>query len=977
MPMRFLFIFIFFMPSLLSQAQQVNPYQDEDARNWADSVYNSLSPNERIGQLMIVRLSSIDFKKNQITFYNDKIDSLIQQYNIGGICLFQGGPQKQASLINHFQSIAKTPILMCIDAENGLGMRILDTVIPLPRQMMLGAMKHPDLVYAYGRLVAAQCKRMGIQVNYAPVVDVNNNPDNPVINDRSFGEDPNKVASFGIRYMEGLQDGGIMACAKHFPGHGDVNVDSHVDLPIINKTRAQLDSLELVPFKKIFAAGVGSVMIAHLYIPSIDNRKNRPSSISYNNVTKLLREELGYTGLTFTDALDMKGVSKYFPNGEASVEALIAGNDMLCLPEDIPLAIAKINQAIAERRLSWQDIELHAKKILAAKYRYGLEKVTPVADDHLAEDLNVGIVEITRKIARNAITLLAKTDDAFFPLSQKTGAKTAVVAVGTNSGNNFTDGIKKLTGADVFFLDYAADEDSLNRFVQRLQDYNQIIISYHNMGRSPAGNFGLSKASVKLPTLLAEKQTLVVVFGNAYAIKNFCAEKNLVVCYEDSAPIQETAVQMIAGEFPFVGSIPVTACKKYPFGTGIFTGKKKLTIPRDQFGFDLNMAHQIDSIMQTGISKKAMPGCELVIAKNGKLAFQKAYGSYTYADSSQKVSINAVYDLASLTKIFATTISVMKLYDEGKIDLKKQLSDYLPEFSGTNKAKISLEKLLLHEGGLVAYIPFYKETLTSEGLPSPSLYRNSYSDSFPTQVAKDLFLRQGWQDTIIKRIIESPVNRQHYVYSDNDFILLGKIVERVSGMSLPAFAKKYFFDPLSLESTRYLPLQYFKLNRIVPTEREEQFRDQLLDGYVHDHGAALMGGVAGHAGLFSDAYDLSILLQMLMNKGKFNGRKFINPETVELFTGYRSPKSRRGLGFDKPEKDNTSRKDPYPAAAASAATFGHTGFTGTCAWADPEKQIVFIFLSNRVYPDNSKTLNKMRLREQLLELVYQSLPQAE
>ena len=389
------------------------------------------------------------------------------------------------------------------------------------------------------------------------------------------------------------------------------------------------------------------------------------------------------------------------------------------------------------------------------------------------------------------------------------------------------------------------------------------------------------------------------------------------------------------------------------------------------------MEKHIDSLVNFGVKEHAMPGCEILVAKNGKLVFQKAYGSYTYSDSSEKVSKYSIYDLASLTKIFATTLSVMKLYDQGKIDLKKELADYLPEFAGTNKARISIEKLLLHEGGLVPYIPFYKETLSSDGLPSPLFYRQTYSDSFPTQVAKDLFLRRGWQDSILKKIMESPVHKQDYVYSDNDFILLGKIVEQVSGMSLFAFAKKYFYDPLSLESTRFQPLQYFNISRIVPTEIESGFRDQQIDGFVHDPGAALMGGIAGHAGLFSDAYDVAVLMQMLLDKGSMNGRTFINPETVALFTKYQSIKSRRGLGFDKPEKDNATRKDPYPAASSSPATFGHTGFTGTSAWADPEKQLIFIFLSNRVYPDNNKTLQKMQLREKLLELVYRSLPQDE
>ncbi|HEY6901261.1 MAG TPA: glycoside hydrolase family 3 N-terminal domain-containing protein, partial [Puia sp.] len=354
---------------------------------WVDSVFKTLSTDEKITQLMVIRLSTIDPNTHKPLFFDKEVEEAVRKYNVGGICLFQGDPLTQASHINLYQSIAHTPILFCIDGENGLGMR-MDSVEGLPRQMMLGATSDPSLIYQYGRLVGAQCRRIGIQVNYAPVVDVNNNPDNPVINDRSFGENKYKVADFGVQYVKGMQEEGVMACAKHFPGHGDVAVDSHLDLPVINKDRKQLDSLELYPFRALFAAGVGSVMIAHLYIPSIDNTANRATSLSYNNVTKLLRRQLAYPGLTFTDALEMKGVAKFYPDGEASVQSLIAGNDMLCLPGDVALSLEKIKAAINEKKLRWKDIDARVRKVLRAKYDYGLASWKPVVMDHLTTDLN-------------------------------------------------------------------------------------------------------------------------------------------------------------------------------------------------------------------------------------------------------------------------------------------------------------------------------------------------------------------------------------------------------------------------------------------------------------------------------------------------------------------------------------------------------------------------------------------------------------
>src|SRR5436190_17434038 len=357
---NFLFSFIsciFFITSLAQSKSSISE------NNWVDSVFNSLNNEEKIAQLIVIRAHS-----NLGPDHVEQVTDLIKKYNVGALCFFQGGPIRQANLTNYYQSIAKTPLMVTIDAEYGLGMR-LDSVAKFPYQLTLGALSDPSIIYEMGKAVGEQCKRIGVNVNYAPVVDINNNPDNPVIGYRSFGEDKNKVTQFGLAYMKGMQDVGILACAKHFPGHGDVNVDSHLDLPVINKSMEQLDSLELKPFKAMFNAGVGSVMIAHLYIPSIDSTVHMATSLSPNNVTNLLRKDLGYNGLAFTDALEMKGVAKYWPGGEAAVQALIAGNDMLCLPESVPDAIAAINKAIDDKRLSWEDVDVKVKKLLNAKYR--------------------------------------------------------------------------------------------------------------------------------------------------------------------------------------------------------------------------------------------------------------------------------------------------------------------------------------------------------------------------------------------------------------------------------------------------------------------------------------------------------------------------------------------------------------------------------------------------------------------------------
>ena len=950
--------------------------KNEAAQHWADSVYKTLSKNERIGQLMVVRLSTIDPKTKTITFFDRQVADLVKNYNIGGICVFQGNPVKQATMINSLQSIAKTPILMCIDAEWGVGMRFTDSVLPLPRQMMLGAMKDEKIVYDYGQIVAAQCKRIGIQVNYAPVVDVNNNPDNPVINDRSFGQDKYKVAAFGIQYMKGMQDAGVMACAKHFPGHGDVNTDSHFDLPVINKTMAQLDSLELYPFRKIFDAGIASVMVAHLYIPSIDNTPNRATSLSPKNINGLMRTGLGYQGLTFTDALEMQGVKKYFPDGAASVQSLIAGNDMLCLPGDVPVSVMKIKDAIKKKELSWDDIEVHCKKVLIAKYEYGLANLQPVATTGLTADLNRDVQAMRRRVAENAITLVAKTDPSFFPLKDSTPGDVAFIGFGINEDNELAKRMRADYHAAVFY--FTGNNKYNDSLLVKLKQFKKIVIGIHGLTRYPVGNFGLTKDMVDMVNIIQQNSNSIsFLFANAYALKNMCTAPNMVVCYEDDAIVQNTAADLLEGKLFYKGVLPVTVCGKLVYGFGIESPATKTVFEKTPDAvYHPEKLLKIDSVVNDAIAKHAMPGSVVLALKDGGIIYEKAFGRFTY-EGNDTVSMNTVYDLASLTKVFATTLSVMKLYEEGRLDLKKKLSEYLPETIGTNKQEILIEKLLIHEAGLEAFIPFYKETIDAAGKPLASVYRKKPDDAFNIPVAAGLFMKNAWRDTVYKRVLMSRRGPEgKYLYSDNDFIFLAKVVERISGKSLDEYVSQNFYAPMQLHSIGFDPVRKIPVNNIAPTENEKTFRFQLLRGYVHDPGAAMMGGVAGHAGLFSNAYDLAAIMQMLLNGGTFMDRRYFKKETVELFTSYHSTSGRRGFGFDKPEKDNSDRKEPYPALSASPLCFGHTGFTGTCAWADPAAGIVYIFLSNRLYPTGSNLLLNMNVRGKIMQLLYESLSTA-
>lgn len=954
-------------------------YSQNNAQHWADSVFKKLSKDERIAQLMVVRLSTYDSKTKKVTFFDEQVASLVSKYNIGGVCLFQGSPTKQAELVNKLQALARTPILICIDAEWGLGMRMIDSILPLPKQMMLGAMSDPKIVYEYGKLVAEQCKRVGIQVNYAPVVDVNNNPNNPVINDRSFGEDKYKVADFGIAYMKGMQDMGIMACAKHFPGHGDVSVDSHYDLPVINKSITQLDSLELYPFRKIFAEGIGSVMIAHLSIPTIDNRPNRPTSISANNIKELLRNKINYQGLTFTDALEMQGVKKFFPDGEASVESIIAGNDMLCLPGDVPLAIEKIKKAIKDKRISWADIEYHCKRVLMAKYTHGLNHWQPASLTNISADINSKVPAMRKTVAENAITLLSKTNPLFFPLTNAYNNQkgdVAYLAIGTNTANTFAKRMKEEYNADVFYFDYTQKSNiEIDNVINNLKtNYKLVVIGIHNTTRSAATNYGISKDAIQVVNELQKTgSTITYLFANPYAAKNFCGARNFVVCYEDDDIVQGVAVDMLEGKTQYSGKLPVTVCDSFPLGKGIATIARHLHFaPAYMLGFNENELAKIDSIAQDAIAKKAIPGCVIMVLKDGKIVYNKAFGHMDFSEA-EHVTPETVYDMASVTKICATTISVMKLVDEGKIDINKTLGDYLPWVQGSGKGALSLKRVLLHQAGLVSYIPFYKEWMNADGTMMEPPFGKSKDSGF-SQVAKNLYMKSNYIDTMYKRILTSPLGAiDKYVYSDNDFIFLGKIVEAVSGLPLNEYANQNFYEPMGLSTIGFNPLKRIEQSVIAPTENEKIFRRQQIRGFVHDPGASMFGGVSGHAGLFSNAYDIASIMQMLLDGGVYNGKRFLKKETVDLFTAYQSPVSRRGLGFDKPEKDNATRKDTYPASFVSAKTFGHTGFTGTCAWADPEHNLVYVFLGNRVNAENQNLFLKMNVRPNIHDQIYKAL----
>lgn len=937
--------------------------QNKQEKKWVNKQYRKLNVAEKIAQLMVLRAHS-NWDANKI----DSLAAIIKKYNIGGLCFFQGGPIRQAIQTTNYQAIAKTPLLITIDGEWGLGMR-LDSVEMFPRQLSLGAIPNKDLVYQMGAAIAAQCKRLGIQVNYAPVIDINNNPANPVINDRSFGQNKNTVMDYGIAYMKGLQEHGVMATAKHFPGHGDVMVDSHKDIPVIIKSRAALDSLELVPFRALIDAGVGSIMVAHLSVPAIDNAEKRPTSLSSKSVNGLLKKELGFKGLAVTDALDMKAISNYYPEGEANVQAIIAGNDMLCLPGEIGPSIQKIKMAIKEKRISKHDINQRVKKILTAKYQYGLSHAQNIDTNNLVNDLNASVAKIKETISKNALTYLNYNKRTVLSPTQKI----AYLVVNSNASNTISKSLSLVYGAEVFYI----NEQSIQNIAsieKQLIHFDQVIIGLHNYHRRPANNFEIPKNIVQFLNAPGHENWTHILFGNPYAIVHFPNIQNVLFAYEDNDYSQEACFNWLEGKLEATGKLPVSITKTLEEGNGYTTQAVTPPLNNQNLGINLIKLNSIDSIVLDAIQKKAIPGCQVLVAKNNQIVFNKSYGNIA-GENSSKVTNSTYYDLASLTKTSATTVAVMKLVEEGKLDIHKTIGDYLPWVKGNAKADIHLKDLLLHQAGLYPYIKFYETLLDKDGNTKNALINVVVNNDYPAMITPSKYLFAGFKDSIQNQILKSPLSVPgKYIYSDNDFIFLGWIVEKITGMSLQDYTTQQFYQPLQMSSTGFLPLQRTVKNNIAATELDQYFRKELIQGTVHDEGASTMGGIAGHAGLFSNATDLAKLYLMLLNKGSWQGKKYLQENTIQEFTAYNSNNSRRGLGFDKPEKDNATAKEPYPSASVSARTFGHTGFTGTCVWADPEHQLLYIFLSNRVYPTrDNKAFSSLNLRPKIQETIYSAL----
>lgn len=953
------------------QPTQDPPFYSKST-SWADSVFKSLTPDERIAQLFMVAAYS-----NKDKAHINEIKKLVSQYKIGGLIFFQGGPTRQAKLTNAYQKMSKVPLFVSIDAEWGLAMR-LDSTTRFPRQMTLGAIQNDSLVYRMGVEIARQCKRLGMQINFAPVVDVNNNPLNPVISNRSFGEDKYNVSRKAAMYMKGMQDNGVLANAKHFPGHGDTDSDSHKTLPTVNSSRKRLDTLELYPFKELIKQGLGSMMVAHLYIPALDTTTNLASTLSKKVVTDLLKDTLGFKGLIFTDALNMKGVAKFYKPGEVDVKALIAGNDVLLFAEDVPVAITEIKAAIDRGELTQEEIDKRCMKILLAKQWAGLNHYKEIKLKNLNSDLNTPEAElINRKLTEASLTLL-KNKSNIIPLQDLDTTRIASLSLGYKELSLFQKTLSNYAPMKHFGIDKQAKPIVFDSTLAALKKYNLVIIHVNNTNNKPDKDFGLTpQVMTMIKDVMKQSKVIVNVAANPYILAKMDSLQfadGVVMSYENNDYSESYAAQLIFGGIAAKGKLPITPSPYFTVGTGIQTRavRFKYTIP-EEVGADSKKLSMIDTIVLKGIKEKVYPGCQILVAKNGKIIYQKSFGYHTY-ENLIKVKNDDLYDLASITKIAATTASVMKLMDDKKISLDDTLGKYLPELAGTNKQDLVLREMLTHQAGLRDWIPFWMKTVEKSGEYKPGIYNKSRNDEFPERVAERLYIHTGYEDTIYKKIIESPVKeRGKYVYSDLGYYFLKKIIEKQTNVPEERYVIKYFYAPLGLSTMGYKPRDRFDLKRIIPTENDTKFRKQLVHGDVHDQGAAMMGGVGGHAGLFSNANDLAILMQMFMNKGEYGGKRYIDSTTLNECTKCQyCVDNRRAIGFDKPET-NPDKNSPV-CNCVSYMSFGHSGFTGTLAWADPANGLLYIFLSNRVNPSaDENKLSKSGIRSKIQEVIYEAV----
>lgn len=969
-----------------AQARETNMMQRTDSRaceRWVDSVYNSMTERERVAQLIfpkVVPALSQSSKAN--------IKRLVGDNQVGGLLYTSGSLKQYIEITNYAQSLAKVPVLMTFDGEWGLAMRIGDTP-KFPCNMALGAINDTSLMRRYGREMAREMKLTGLHVNFAPDIDVNSNPRNPVIGYRSFGEDPNRVAKLGTAYALGLEDCGIQAVGKHFPGHGDTNTDSHKERTIVNHSLDQLNNIDLRPFKDYINAGLSGVMTGHIVVPVLDNSE-RPASLSYKMTTELLRKQLGFEGLIYTDAIEMKGAK--YKNVNRSVEALKAGADVLESMHNPVETIDAIMAEVKAGRISKALIEDRCKRVLRYKYAMGLNtRPQPIKLDGLSGQINSAEAQAVKNALAQACITVLRNDGNLLPLGRLATNRIAVVNIGEGKNNEFADVCRRYTDVDVYYTNGEAFSEAS---LAKIRNHDVVVAAVYN-----------DKAeSMRVYGQLADMPSLVSVFiMNPYKMDKFHSAisktKALVLAYDNLPETRAAAAMALFGGIEVTGKLPVNLGHTGKLGDGIHLPKTRLgyTSPIAE-GFNPALADSLDLICNRAVEMGATPGCQVLVARHGNVVYEKAFGKLTAnGDSTSRYTL---YDLASVSKATGTLPGVMKAYDLGLFDLDTPAAEYVPGLKAAGKT-FTPRQMLFHETAMPASINVYKlmmdtttytgELFTGKEDPNHSIWLmpNAWgnntakirrditspvrTDEFPIEAAKGLYVGQATIDTVMSTIYNQKLRKNtDYNYSCLNFCLLMDMEQRLTGQSHDVWVHDNIYAPLGAKLIGYQPTRHHGAGNVAPTENDTFMRRQTLKGYVHDETAAMQGGVSGNAGLFSNAGDLAKLCQMWLQGGKYGDAQVLSPETVKLFTTTKSPTCRRGLGFDKPDVERPEYSPTCDEAGPSV--YGHLGFTGTVFWVDPDEDMIFIFLTNRVNPTrDSKLFNSLNMRPELFRQVYKAI----
>ncbi len=913
--------------------------------SWVNTTMRSLSLRDKVAQ-MIVAYTWTHYMSDDNRSY-DQLVHLVQDVKIGGLVVSLGDIYEQAMILNRLQKVAEIPLLVSSDYEYGLGMRLQDA-IGFPSNMGLGATRDSTLVYKIGRVVGEEARAVGVLQNYAPVSDVNDNPDNPIINVRSFGENPQLVGRLASAFVKGTQDAGVVATAKHFPGHGDTNIDSHMALPVIDFGYGRLDTMELVPFRDDVASGIKSVMVAHIAFPKIVGNSNVPGTLSPEITTGLLQDSVGFHGLIVTDALTMRGVTNEFSAAEAAVMAVKAGADILLMPPDEETAINAITHAVQRGEISEARIDNAVRKILTIKSELGLNRDRYINVRNIAKIVGIQSHRLlAEKAARRSITIV-KNDGNILPLQYHQSPKILCLTV--------TDNMNAATGMDfrrelssryrnVMYEEVGpwSNQIDFDNVYQLAKSADMILLPTYVSWSAGQGTVDFSKPIQGfLDTLLADgKPSVMVSFGNPYLLRSVPNVSAYVCAYSGTRYVVQAAVEALFGETNVTGKLPVTIPDVAQYGDGIDLPKTSLRYADPvEAGFSATRLARLDSIMNFWIADSAFPGAELLVAKDGKIVFDKPFGTYDYSPYSRRITLRTMYDLASLTKVTATTFAAMKLYDEGKLDLYAPVARYIPQFAQNGKENVTIMNLMVHDSGLPPDPP--RHLWNTDAIPQDTLMvllkhpRLFLTDSVALAAHKAMY------DSLYATPLVYKTGTK-MVYSDINFLVLAKVIQKITGEPINEYVENTFYKPLGMTETMFTPPLALK-DICAPTEFNVD-AGHLLQGIVHDENARSLGGVAGHAGLFSTSHDLAIYLQMMLNGGVYDGHRYLHDSTIALFTKRHSSLSTRALGWDTKAPEHSSAGRYF-----SPTSWGHLGFTGTSVWVDPVRKLFVILLTNRVCP---------------------------